>query len=73
MIRGFELFCKMKFIDISAKELYSKFMDGFKIHKYKCPKCKSKHFDWWKHATYERYLISYEKGHTVIHQITIVR
>lgn len=73
MIRVFKLFCKIKFINVSAKDLFDRFMVQFKPHEYKCPICNSKHPDWQKHSTYERYLISFEKGQTVIHQITIRR
>jgi len=73
MIRVFELLCKLKFINLSAKDLFLQSMAEFHPHEYKCPFCSAEHPDWKKHAVYERYLISFENGRTVSCQITIVR
>lgn len=48
-------------------------MSGFKIYEYKCPYCKAKHPDWKKHSEYDRYLISFENGYIVSHQVFITR
>lgn len=73
MIRVFELFCKFNFINLSAEELFLQSMALICLNDYKCPFCLAEHPDWKKHATYERYLISFENGCTVTYQITIVR
>lgn len=38
-----------------------------------CPICGAKHPNWTYHASYKRYLISFEKGLTVISEIIITR
>lgn len=73
MIRTFELLCKLNFIKLSAIDLFTHSMDLFQPHDHKCPFCCTEHPDWKKHAVYERYLISFESGHTVSYKITIVR
>lgn len=70
MIRVFRLFCKL---NISIKELFLKFMAGFNPHEHKCPFCSARHPDWKKHGLYSRYIISFENGHTICHQINIIR
>lgn len=70
MIRVFKLFCKL---NISAKDLFLKFMTSFNPNSHKCPYCSTKHPDWKKRGVYERYLISFENGHAVYYQVSIVR
>ncbi|MBU7008804.1 DUF6431 domain-containing protein [Phosphitispora fastidiosa] len=73
MIRVFELFCKLNFINLSAKDIFLQSMAEFHPHDHKCPFCLTEHPDWKKHAVYERYLISFESGRTVSYLITIIR
>jgi transposase-like protein len=73
MIRVFELFRKLNFINISAKDLFLQSMVEFKPHEYKCPFCTTEHPDWKKHAVYDRYLISFENGCVISYRINIVR
>lgn len=73
MIRVFELFYKLNFVKLSASDLFIQSMAEFHIHEHECPFCLTKHPDWKRHAVYERYLISFEDGHTVLHQITVIR
>jgi hypothetical protein len=73
MIRVFEFFRKFNLKNISAKDLFLKFMAEFNPYEHKCPLCGTKHPDWEKHATYERYLISFENGHIITYEITIFR
>ncbi|MFA6939520.1 MAG: DUF6431 domain-containing protein [Clostridiaceae bacterium] len=73
MIRDFELFCKLNFIDVSAEAFFHQAMAQLNLYDHTCPFCQTKHPDWKRHAAYERYLISFENGRTVSYQITIVR
>jgi transposase-like protein len=73
MIRVFELFCKQNFINISAKDFYLKSINEFQPNEHKCPFCSAKNPGWKKHGVYNRYLISFENGHTVTYRITVVR
>lgn len=73
MIRVFELFCKLNFINISAKDLFLQSMAEFNPHDHKCPFCPAEHPDWKRHAVYDRYLISFENGCTVSHRVTVIR
>ena len=58
MIRGFELFCKIKFMKMSALDLFFLFMIDIKLHEHACPACLLEHPDWKKHGSYARNLIS---------------
>jgi len=73
MIRVFHLFCKLNFKNISAIDFFTQSMAELKVQDHKCSTCGSKHPDWERHATYDRYLISFEKGHTVTYLIIIIR
>lgn len=73
MIRVFELFRKLNFKNISAKDLFNKFMAEFEPNEHKCPWCNTKDPDWKKHAEYERWLISFEGGSTVTYRLVITR
>lgn len=73
MIRVFELFCKLKFMNLSAIDIFLQAMANFHPHNHKCPFCHTEHPDWIKHAVYDRYLISFENGRTVSYRITIIR
>lgn len=73
MIRVFELFCKLNFINISAEALFLQCMAQFNPEDHICPYCGAKHPDWKKHAVYERCLISFENGQVVAYRIIVVR
>lgn len=73
MIRVFELFCKLNFINFSAFDLFNQAMLNINIHEHICPFCNTAHPDWVKHAVYERYLISFENGHSVTYTILVTR
>lgn len=73
MIRVFELFCKLNFIDFSAFDIFNQAMLTINIHEQICPFCKTAHPDWIKHAVYERYLISFENNHSVTYTILVTR
>ena len=73
MIRAFGLFCKLNLIDISAYDAFLLAMSEISIHDYPCPFCACNHPDWSKHASYERYLISFEHGRSVTYTVTVIR
>jgi hypothetical protein len=73
MIRAFELFCKLNFINVSADGLFNKYMAEFKPNEHSCPWCSTKEPDWKKHAAHERWLISYEDGGTDTYCLEITR
>lgn len=73
MIRVFELFCKLNFINISAEAFFLQAMSKLNLNNIVCPLCKTKHPEWKKHDVYERWLISFENGHTVTYRITVTR
>lgn len=73
MIRVFELFCKLNFINIPAEDLFLQAMAQLNLNEHICPFCRTKHPGWKRHATYERYLISYESGHVISYRINIIR
>lgn len=73
MIRVFNLFRKLNFLSVSAKDFFVQGMVEFNPHGYRCPVCKAEHNDWVRHATYERCLVSFENEHTVTYHITVVR
>jgi transposase-like protein len=73
MIRVFGLFCKLNLINLSAHEVFLRAMLVVNILDHPCSFCSCTHPDWQKHASYERYLISFEHGHTVTYVVTITR
>ena len=73
MIRVFHLFCKLNFKNLSAEDLFNKFMAEFDPRKHNCPWCNTTYPDWKKHAKYERWLISFEGGVTVTYRLEITR
>jgi hypothetical protein len=78
MIRVFTIFCKLNLKKLSAEALFGAAMQEFSTDKLSslllpCPFCKAKHPNWSYHASYTRYLISFEKGLTVAYEISITR
>lgn len=78
MIRVFTIFCKLNLKKLSAEALFSAAMQEFSTDKLfslllPCPICGAKHPDWSYHASYKRYLISFEKGLTIAYEISITR
>lgn len=73
MIRVFTIFSKMNFLKLSDYQLFLQAMQDFSKKSLPCPCCGSKHPTWRFHASYERHLISYEKGIPVCFLITITR
>lgn len=73
MIRVFELFRKLNFINISDIDFFYQSMAKINLNDHICPFCKAKHPDWSKHAVYERYLVYFEHGHTVSYIVTVER
>jgi hypothetical protein len=73
MIRVFSVFCKLNFIKLSAKDLFLAAMRDFSPINMPCPYCGAKHPVWSYHDSYQRYLISFEGGTTVSHEIDITR
>lgn len=78
MIRAFTIFCKLNFIVLSAQEIFTEAMRDFSKEKlpklaFPCPACGAKHPRWSEFASYDRDLISFEKGLPVTYRITISR
>lgn len=78
MIRAFTIFCKLNFIELSALEIFTVAMQEFSDDKlqmlvFPCPYCGAKHPHWSKFASYERDIISWEKGLPVTYRITVTR
>jgi len=73
MIRVFSVFCKQNFKKLSAKTLFLAAMQDFSFVKMPCPFCGAKQPVWSYHDSYQRYLISFEEGSTVTHEIDISR
>ena len=73
MIRAFTIFSKMNFLKLSDLQLFLQAVQDFSTKSLPCPCCGAKHPTWRFHASYERYLISYEKGVRVCFLITITR
>jgi len=78
MIRVFTIFCKLNLKKLSAETLFSAAMQEFSKDELfflllPCPFCKAKHPNWSYHASYKRYLISFEKGLPVAYEISITR
>lgn len=78
MIRAFTIFCKLNFIKLSAREMFTEAMRDFSKEKlstlvYPCPLCGAKHPHWSIFAAYERDLISFEKGSYINYRITVSR
>jgi hypothetical protein len=72
MIREFTVFCNLNLISLSARQLFDHFMNCFKMEDFICPTCGARH-SCRSHASYKRYLISYESGKTVCYQVSILR
>ena len=78
MIRAFTIFCKLNFIKLSAQEMFTEAMLDFSKEKlptlaFPCPFCGAKHPHWSEFASYERYLVSFEKGLPVTYRIVVSR
>jgi hypothetical protein len=78
MIRAFTVFCKLNFIELSALEMFTEAMRDFSKDKLPklvlpCPSCGAKHPLWTEFASYERDLISFEKGLPITYKITVSR
>lgn len=76
MIRVFTIFCKLNFIKFSAEDLFLSAVKDFSKDKLpfldkSCPLCGAKHPKWSYHDSYDRYLISFEAGSSIIHNIKI--
>ena len=69
MIRGFRLFHKLNLKNLSAEDLFNKYMSEFNPGEHSCPWCDTKDPDWKKHAIYGRWLISFENGAVVTYRI----
>lgn len=78
MIRAFTIFCKLNFMKLSAQEMFTEAMLDFSKEKlstlvFPCPFCGAKHPNWSEFASYERYLISFEKGLPITYRIMVSR
>ena len=73
MIRFFGLLKRLDFLKITAYDLYNMFKSRFNPSKFPCPYCQTKHPGWKQHATYLRYLLSFENGKSVTYTLTIIR
>ena len=78
MIRVFTIFCKLNLKKLSAEDMYLAAIQEFSMDKLSslilpCPICGAKHPLWTYHASYERYLISFENGSTIAYRIIITR
>jgi hypothetical protein len=73
MIRESSIFSKLNFSKLSEMQLFSQAMQDFSIKTLPCPYCGAKHPAWHFHASYERFLITFEKGIPVNFLITITR
>ncbi len=78
MIRAFTIFCKLNFIKLTALEMFTEAMWEFSKDKLPtlvlpCPYCGAKHPQWSYFASYERDLISIEKGLPITYRITVSR
>lgn len=76
MIRLFTVFCKLNFITLSDPDLFLEAMKDFSPEKIpflklKCPCCGAKNPPWSFHDSYDRYLISFEKGSSITRTIVI--
>jgi hypothetical protein len=78
MIRLFKVFCKLNFKKLSVLDLYTESIKEFtpdKVSSIKmpCPNCGAQHPTWSYFELYDRDLIAYENGKSVIYQIEITR
>lgn len=73
MIRFFGLLKKIISFKINAYDLYQEYIKEFNPDKFSCPLCKSKHPNWKRHATYERYILSFENGTSITYLVFIIR
>jgi hypothetical protein len=73
MIRLFTVFSKLNYLRQTDVELYLQAILNFSTKFLPCPCCGAKNPSWKQHAVYDRYLISFENGHSVATIITIDR
>jgi len=73
MIRLFTTFSKLNFLNLSDVQLFLQATQKLSLRSHPCPYCGAKSPSWSLHGTYDRYLISFEKGITENHHITIGR
>jgi hypothetical protein len=73
MIRLFGLLQKISFMKITAYDLHQEYMREFNPSDFPCPVCRTKHPGWKKHATYDRYIISFENGKSISYLVLIIR
>jgi hypothetical protein len=73
MIRFFGLLQKINFLKITAYDLYQTYIREFNPTKFPCPVCRTKYPGWKRHATYERYIISFENGKSLAYLVLIIR
>jgi len=73
MLRFFGLLQKLNFLKITAFDLYQAYARHFNSGKFKCPFCHAKHPVWKKHATYGRYIVSFESGKNITYKVIIIR
>lgn len=73
MIRFFGFLREINFSKITAYELYQAYTKKINPSKVPCPICRTKHPDWKKHATYERYIIYFENGKSINYLVIIIR
>lgn len=76
MIRLFTVFCKLNFKILSDLDLFLQTMKDFSPEKIpflklKCPYCGANNPTWSFHDSYDRYLISFEKGSSITRTIVI--
>jgi hypothetical protein len=60
-------------LKITAYDLYKEYTQEFNPSEFPCPFCRTKHPGWKRHATYERYIISFENGASITYQVIIIR
>jgi transposase-like protein len=73
MLRFFGLLQKINFPKVTAYELYQAYTRKFNPFKFPCPVCRNKYPDWKRHDTYERYIITFEKGQRIHYLVIIIR
>lgn len=73
MIRLFTVFSKLNFLKLSDVDLFLQATQNCSTKSLPCPQCGAKYPSWSLHGTYDRYLISFEKGIPINHRITIDR
>lgn len=73
MLRFFGLLQKMNYLKITAYDLYQAYVRDFNPGRFSCPVCRTKYPYWKRHATYERYIVSFEDGKSITYQVIIIR